>query len=50
MRLPGVLLCALACISVLAFADGPSDRKPTDPHTVISARQAGATPLRWSRC
>ncbi len=45
MRLPGVLLCAMGCVSISAFADGPSDRKPTDPHAVESAKQIGATPL-----
>jgi len=45
MRLPGVLLCVMGCVSISAFADGPSDRRPTDPHAVESAKQTGAPPL-----
>lgn len=45
MRLLLAVLCALACISVSAFANGPTDREPTDPHAVISGTQSGATPL-----
>jgi Tol biopolymer transport system component len=45
MPFPRVALCALACASLSAFADGPADRRPTDPHTVTSAKQAGAAAL-----
>lgn len=45
MRLPCVLLCALTCISIAASADGPSDRKPTDPRTVTSTMRTGTAPL-----
>jgi len=45
MPFPRVALCALACASLSAFADGPADRRPTDPRTVTSAKQAGAAAL-----
>src|SRR5579872_7035515 len=45
MPFPRVAVCALACASLSAFADGPGDRRPTDPHTVTSAKQAGAAAL-----
>src|SRR5579863_1446243 len=45
MAFPRVALCALACASLSAFADGPADRRPTDPHTVTSAKQAGSAAL-----
>ena len=45
MRLTGVMWCGLLCVSIAAFGDGPADRKPTDPHAVTSATQAGSAPL-----
>ena len=45
MRLTGVMWCGLVCVSIAAFGDGPADRKPTDPHAVTSATQAGSAPL-----
>lgn len=38
-------MCALACASISAFADGPADRRPTDPRTITSATQGGAAAL-----
>ena len=45
MRLTGVMWCGLVCVSIAAFGDGPAERKPTDPHAVTSATQAGSAPL-----
>jgi dipeptidyl aminopeptidase/acylaminoacyl peptidase len=45
MRPSHLALCALLCISLPAFCDGPSDRKPTDPYSVISASGPVSTPL-----
>src|SRR5579863_1724037 len=45
MRFAGVTLCGLVCVSMVAFGDGPEDRKPTDPRAVQSAVQTGALPL-----
>ena len=43
MRLPIVFLCVLACIP--AIADGPADRKPTNPHAVTPSMLSGSAPL-----
>jgi len=45
MRMTVIGCCALACVSISAYADGPADRKPTDPHAVISASGPPSTPL-----
>jgi dipeptidyl aminopeptidase/acylaminoacyl peptidase len=45
MRTPGFILLAIGFVTLTAFAEGPADRKPTDPHTVISATGPGSTPL-----
>lgn len=45
MRLASAVLFGFACISVTAYADGPADRVPTDPHAVISARGPATAPL-----
>lgn len=45
MRLMGMILCGLFCVSIGAFGDGPADRKPTDPHDVRSATRDGGAPL-----
>ena len=45
MRLSGVVFFGLVWVSMAAFADGPADRQPTDPHAVASATQAGGVPL-----
>ena len=45
MRLASAVLFGFACISVTAYADGPADRVPTDPHTVISASGPATAPL-----
>lgn len=37
MRNAAVAFCGLACLPFAAFADGPADRVPTDPHAVVSA-------------
>jgi dipeptidyl aminopeptidase/acylaminoacyl peptidase len=37
MRSTAVILCGLACLSAVVFAEGPADRVPTDPHAVESA-------------
>ena len=45
MRKTAFVWCTLACVSCAAFADGPSDRKPTDPHTVTSPNGPASEPL-----
>ncbi len=38
MRITSVVWFSLACVSCVAYADGPADRKPTDPLAVTSAK------------
>lgn len=45
MRINVIVCCYLACASCAAYADGPADRKPTDPLIVISASGPASTPL-----
>ena len=45
MRKTPIVWCALACVSFAAYADGPADRKPTDPLSVTSANGPASTPL-----
>ena len=48
MRTAKPILCALTLLtsaSLSALADGPNDRKSTDPHTLISAPGPAAVPL-----
>jgi dipeptidyl aminopeptidase/acylaminoacyl peptidase len=45
MRIASLAWCALACASLVAYADGPADRKPTDPLSVTSASGPSSAPL-----
>jgi len=45
MRITAVVLCGLGCLCLAAYADGPADRKPTDPKTVISSTGPASDPL-----
>jgi dipeptidyl aminopeptidase/acylaminoacyl peptidase len=45
LRITAIVLCSLACVSCAAYADGPADRKPTDPSAVASVSRAASTPL-----
>lgn len=45
MRKTAFAWCALSCVCFAAFADGPADRKPTDPHAVTSASGPASEPL-----
>jgi dipeptidyl aminopeptidase/acylaminoacyl peptidase len=45
MRKTAIVWCALACVSFVAYADGPADRKPTDPLSVTSVNGPASTPL-----
>jgi Tol biopolymer transport system component len=45
MRKTAIVLCSLSCVSRAAYADGPADRKPTDPLAVTSVSRAASTPL-----
>jgi dipeptidyl aminopeptidase/acylaminoacyl peptidase len=45
LRKTPIVWCALACVSFAAYADGPADRKPTDPLSVTSANGPASTPL-----
>jgi dipeptidyl aminopeptidase/acylaminoacyl peptidase len=45
MRINGIVWCSLACISCAAYADGPADRKPTEPLAVTSVSGAASTQL-----
>jgi dipeptidyl aminopeptidase/acylaminoacyl peptidase len=45
MRITALAWCALACVSLAAYADGPADRKPTDPLAVTSVSGPASTPL-----
>ncbi len=45
MRKPLLFCWAIAFASFGAYADGPSDRKPTDPQAVTSESGHTSTPL-----
>ena len=45
MRKAALLWCVLPCLSLLSYADGPADRKPTEPHSVTSASGPASAPL-----
>jgi dipeptidyl aminopeptidase/acylaminoacyl peptidase len=45
MRINSIVWCSLACISCAANADGPADRKPTDPLAVVSVSAPAPKPL-----
>jgi Tol biopolymer transport system component len=45
MRKTAIVLCSLSCVSCAAYADGPADRKPTDPLAVTSVSRVASTPL-----
>jgi dipeptidyl aminopeptidase/acylaminoacyl peptidase len=45
MRIAASVWCAVACVSLAAYADGPADRKPTDPRSIASASGPASTPL-----
>ena len=42
MRVTAIAVCCLSCVSYAGYADGPSDRKPTDPRSVISVSGVSA--------
>src|ERR1700722_13817985 len=45
MRITTIVCCTLACVSHAAYADGPADRKPTDPSAVASMSGPASAPL-----
>ncbi len=45
MRITDLVWCGLACVSCAAYADGPADRRPTDPVTVTSVSGPASAPL-----
>jgi dipeptidyl aminopeptidase/acylaminoacyl peptidase len=45
MRITTIVCCTLACVSLAAYADGPADRKPTDPSAVASMSGPASAPL-----
>ncbi len=45
MRITAIAWCAVACVSFAAYADGPTDRKPTAPLAVTSMSGPASTPL-----
>ena len=45
IRLATIALGGLLCVSLYAYADGPADRKPTDPRAVSSASGPSSEPL-----
>ncbi len=45
MRINATVWCSLALVSCSAFADGPADRKPTDPSVVTSVSGPASNPL-----
>ena len=45
MRINGIFWCSLACISYAAYADGPADRKPTEPLAVTSVSGTASAQL-----
>jgi dipeptidyl aminopeptidase/acylaminoacyl peptidase len=45
MRMPALLWCVLSCLPLVSYAEGPADRKPTDPHSVTSASGPVSAPL-----
>jgi hypothetical protein len=45
MRINGIVWCSLACFSWAAYADGPADRKPTEPLAITSASGAASAQL-----
>ena len=45
MRITAIVLCSLACVSCVGYADGPADRKPTDPLAVTSVNRAASISL-----
>jgi dipeptidyl aminopeptidase/acylaminoacyl peptidase len=45
MRLTIIVWCAFALVSFAAYADGPAERKPTDPMAVTSMHGPASVPL-----
>ncbi len=45
MRIASLLWCVLSCLPLVSYAEGPADRKPTDPHSVTSASGPVSAPL-----
>jgi dipeptidyl aminopeptidase/acylaminoacyl peptidase len=45
MRMTIIVWCALAFVPFAAYADGPAERKPTDPMAVTSMHGPASTPL-----
>lgn len=45
MRIAAIALFSLVCVSFAAYADGPADLVPTDPHQVVSATGPASAPL-----
>lgn len=45
MRIASIAFYSLVCFSFAAYADGPADRIPTDPHAVVSATGPASAPL-----
>ncbi len=45
MRITAIAWCALACVSFAAYADGPTDRRPTAPLAVTSVSGPASTSL-----
>jgi hypothetical protein len=45
MRMNAIVWCSLAGVFIAGYADGPADRKPTDPLVVTSVSGPASTPL-----
>jgi dipeptidyl aminopeptidase/acylaminoacyl peptidase len=45
MRLAPLLWCVLSCLPLVSYAEGPADRKVTDPHSVTAASGPLSAPL-----
>src|ERR1700742_953255 len=45
MRIASLLWCVVSCLPLVSYAEGPADRKPTDPHSITSASSRASTPL-----
>ena len=46
MKITLVALSVFVCVSLAAYADGPAERIPTDPHAISSGSAAATEPLR----
>ena len=45
MRIASIAFYSLVCVSFAAYADGPADLVPTNPHQVVSATGPASAPL-----